>query len=349
MIKKNIGLTIIGATSYGAKETLRLIETHDKIHLAQVVSHSQAKQKLGEIHQNSTKYQDLITDSEFNIEKLLSYSHKYLLLCLPSEHSAEFIKDNYNKISAENISIIDLSGCCRIKNETLRHSNYPEAKKIGSLLNDFQYGLPEIYAEKIKNAKHISNPGCFATAAILSLYPISNLDIKLISIDGKSGSSGTGKSLQEAFHHPELNNDCFPYKIGNHRHEPEIIENIKTSKSKFELTFCPHVIPISRGMMVTSYVQLSSETSQDTACNLFNTTYKDKSFIRIKEEPVHIKNVVGSNYCDIHLVVKKNVVIISAAIDNLVKGMAGQAIQNINIMSSLSENYGLTQAGLGLT
>lgn len=347
-INNKIGISIIGTTSFGAKELLRLLEHHPYAQIAQLVSHSHNEKPLKSIHQNiSRTLEHFPVDAQLDIEKLDLFENKFVVLSLASEHSAEFIKQHYNTLTKKNISIIDLSGCCRIRDNFQRKKNYPESEDIIDQIPFFQYGLPEIYLEKIKRATHISNPGCYATAAILSVHPLSDLPILSISIDGKSGSSGAGKSLQQNFHHPLLHANSFPYKGGAHRHEPEITENLKINSIE-NLIFCPHVIPVSRGMLVTSYLVLKEKVSQEYIKSIFEKAYKDRPFIRLKDEPAQIINVVGSNFCDIHTQVRENIVIVTATIDNLVKGMAGQAIQNINIQSCIPEDSGLNYSALGI-
>lgn len=343
MAKKEIGVIIIGGTGYGAKEFLRLAQNHPEMDIAQVVSNSSSNLQINEIHPNLSSYSSLKFSEKINLDVLTSYNNKFIVLALPPEHSAQFIKENIDTAEKNNIKLVDLSGCCRIKNKESRIFHYPESESINSKISNFQYGLPELYREAISKCTHISNPGCYATSSILSIAPFTSLNIDHIIIDGKSGSSGAGKSLSPNFHHPELSSDAFAYKIGTHRHQAEIYENINC-----EIEFVPHVIPISRGMLTTSYIRLKEKHSEKDILDKLNSFYVKSSFITIKNSPPHIKDVIGSNYCHLYCTVKGKNIIVVSAIDNLVKGMAGQAIQNINIMCGLNEGRGISHNGLGL-
>jgi N-acetyl-gamma-glutamyl-phosphate reductase len=344
---KNIGVTIVGGTGYGAKEFLRISESHPYIEIAQIVSTNSPNESLKNLHPNLNKLSSLKTSKEIDLKLLKTFEHKFIILTLPTELSAEFILNYCEKANDSNIHIIDLSGCCRIKNKDTRNEFYPESNTIkNSLLNSFQFGLPELYRSEIPKATNIANPGCYATAAILSLAPLEKLKFINLVVDGKSGSSGAGKSPSETFHHPELNSSSFAYKIGTHRHQAEIKENARIGIDNF--IFCPHVIPISRGMLVTSYVTLENETNLKEVLDMFQNFYNKSYFVKMCKNPPKIKDIVGSNFCHLHLYVKNNLIIIISVIDNLNKGMAGQAIQNINLISNLEEQIGLESPALGL-
>ena len=347
-MKSKIGVILIGGSGYGAKEFLRLSEFHPEITIEQITSRGNSQLTVGEIHQNLVRYKDLKFSAEATFESLKDYPNKFAVLALPYESSIEFIKNNQLALEKNKIRIIDLSGGCRLKNKSTRTKFYPDSSHLEDKIYDsFQYGLPELFKTEIKSANNIANPGCYATCGILSLAPITKLPISHVAIDGKSGSSGAGRTLSEDFHHPELNASGFAYKIGKHRHQPEIRENLGLSEET-EFTFAPHVIPISRGMMVTTYAFFKESQKKGDVNLLFKNFYEASPFVRIRSNPPKIKNVIGSNFCDIFIEAEDKQVVISVVIDNLTKGMAGQAIQNMNIMSGLNEDLGLIGPGIGL-
>jgi N-acetyl-gamma-glutamyl-phosphate reductase len=346
-----IGIILVGGTGYGAKEFIRLSLNHPKLELAQIYSRSESDHSIDSIHRELSHLTHLKFSSALDLDILSKYEHKFFVLGLPHGESQNFIELHFEECKINNIHIIDLSGDFRIKEKTVRELWYPTKTTINEdVFNSFTYGLSEINKESIKTATHIANPGCFATGAIISLYPLTkNLSAEIvnISVDGKSGSSGGGKSPKSAFHHPELNGSAFSYSALNHRHEAEMKEclNIQDNSS---FAFAPHVIPISRGMLVSSYIFMKTEISEDRINSLFKQEYENSPFVRLLNSPPEIRLVAGSNFIDLHVVARKNVISVTACLDNLVKGMAGQAIQNINLMSGEDEKLGLNLAPLGL-
>lgn len=350
---KKIGIGILGGTGVGAGELLRLLINHEFCNVVSVVSSSESEKKISEVHSNLKKFYDFKFDQELNIESLNQYQEKIIFSSLPHGIGAKVLKDLINK-NIPNLKIIDLSGDFRIRNEDIHNKFYPETDYLKDLREKFIYGLAEKNREFIKTAKFIANPGCYATASILSILPLLNLEIVGdVVFDGKSGTSGAGKTLSQTLHHPFMNANLEAYKILDHRHEPEINEHLGNDENKkFSSFFVPHLIPISRGMIVTSYLNLKGKYSTDDLLNLFNEFYKDSFFIRVSKNSASIRNVVGSNFCDISVTARvldeRAQVVVVSAIDNLVKGMAGQAIQNMNLMCGLDETEGLKLSALGL-
>lgn len=344
------GIIIVGGTGYGAKEFLRLSLFHPFIEIVQILSSSASGKKIGDIHKELEGLISLSFESSLDLNLLKNYSKKFIILALPHGESLSFYINNKKTIEELNIHIIDLSGDFRLKDISLREKHYGHLPKAISLddYNSFTYGLSELNKNEIKKAKHIANPGCYPTASLLAIAPlIKNFELSSIVIDGKSGSSGAGRSPSASFHHPELNANSFPYKVLEHRHEPEMLEYGKVSTNTCFM-FVPHVIPISRGMLITSYIELKEEIEPKQIELAFTDFYKNSKFIRLRDTPVEVKNVCGSNFCDIFLKVREKQVVVCSTIDNLVKGMAGQAIQNINIISNYEEDEGLKLPGLGI-
>ncbi|HMO18929.1 MAG TPA: N-acetyl-gamma-glutamyl-phosphate reductase [Oligoflexia bacterium] len=359
MVNNIISVTLIGATGFGAKEFLRLSQFHPEIEVIEIVSKSSSGKRITELHPELSglttckedKFSSTICTSSFDLKKTNPSSQRnFILLALPHKESARFVEEYSEFLLESKVHIIDLSGNFRLNQSTPREKWYGQMSKeiYANCFSFFTYGLPEINREKIKVARHIANPGCYATASILALYPITkNLNAISIAIDGKSGSSGAGRSPSSVFHHPELNGNSFPYKVMDHRHEPEISENLSLP-SDLPLFFTPHVIPLSRGMLVSCYVHLREDISESYLDDLFINTFKNEKFIRLRNEPPQIKHVAGSNFCDIYWRIRGRQVSVIVAIDNLVKGMSGQAIQNINVISGLEESTGLDHSGIGI-
>jgi N-acetyl-gamma-glutamyl-phosphate reductase len=201
--------------------------------------------------------------------------------------------------------------------------------------------MPELYRDKIKNAKLIANPGCYPTASILPLLPFLSYidDNSNIFIDAKSGVSGAGKKLSETTHYVKINENIFSYNALTHRHTPEIKEKIELFANKgFNVVFVPHLLPVTRGMLVSIFVTLNSKVDANKTLKEF---YQNEPFVRIKDNPVDIKSVAGTNYCDIFVKQQDNVLFISSAIDNLLKGASSAAVVNANIMQGFEEDLGI--------
>ncbi|MCX5750322.1 MAG: N-acetyl-gamma-glutamyl-phosphate reductase, partial [Candidatus Saganbacteria bacterium] len=208
------------------------------------------------------------------------------------------------------------------------------------------YGSPEIYGPKISKAKLVANPGCYATSAILAVWPLVKKGLVKegsVIIDSASGVSGAGKNLTLATHFPECNEGYSAYKVATHRHTPEIEQELKT-----QVTFTPHLAPWNRGIFSTIYLKLKTQKKIEEIRKLYKGTYKDASFVRVVSALPNIKQVCGSNFCDICVQYDSHTeyVIILSVIDNLVKGAAGQAIQNMNLMFGLPETMGLLKVGM---
>jgi N-acetyl-gamma-glutamyl-phosphate reductase len=344
-----IGVSIVGGTGYGAGELLRLLANHPEVEVASVISSSNAGQPISSVHQQLASIYDYNFEKSIDLKKLAAYKKGFVIAALPHGVSAKFISEILPEIKANKLHLVDLSGDFRLKDQGLRNSHYPNGKEVDLLSKNFVFGLPEINREKIANAQFVANPGCFALTSILALAPLASLNLNAnIAIDGKSGSSGAGRSLGDSFHHPTANSNAFAYRVLSHRHEPEIAQGLnEVGANKFDLSFVPHVIPCSRGIYITAHVFLDSAASIEAIYKLYKSFYRQSPFVRIREKPPELNNVIGSNYCDISMTVKGNILVVTAATDNLIKGMCGTAIQNINLMSEIAEDTGLKLAGMG--
>ena len=246
--------------------------------------------------------------------------------------------------------VIDLSADYRLRNIKVYEKFYKTKHLDFQNLKQAVYGLPEIYRAKIKKARLVANPGCYPTAAILALAPLlscqSNIELKDIIIDAKSGMTGAGRRAAVNYFFSEINEDACAYKVNIHQHMPEINQELsKLATASVKAVFVPHMLSINRGIIETIYVKGQQLNKSQELIALYKRFYKAETFVRIRgnEDTVRIKDVVNTNFCDITVksFPKQNLVIIVSAIDNLVKGAAGQAVQNMNIMYGLPESLGL--------
>lgn len=233
--------------------------------------------------------------------------------------------------------IIDLSGDFRLQNTGLYEKYYNHKHTFPKAVEKFVYGFPEINKTKIANAHYVANPGCFALLSQFALLPFKNF-IRRANISAITGSSGSGKTPSQATHHPIRHHNVKSYKINLHQHIPEIIQTIGISET--QLNFVPTSGPFTRGIHLTAFVDLNKDFSQAVLENLFNKTYKNQPFIRIKSE-VELAAVVGSNFCDLAVYKTENGALVQGVFDNLIKGASGNAVQNFNIMFGFNETESL--------
>lgn len=334
---------IIGGTGYGAVELIRLIQNHPYLEVGTVVSNSQAGSDFSDSYPHLTNIVDQAFE-KFDAEKI-SKENEIVFLATPSGVSSSLAPQLLDK----GIKVIDLSGDFRIRSQNEYETWYKHTAPEEKYLSQAVYGLSEIYEEEIKGAALIANPGCYPTATSLGLLPIlkANLaDSKTIIIDAKSGVSGAGRGLSLTSHYAEINENLKAYKLGAHQHIPEI-EQVLTDETgnPITVTFTTHLVPMSRGIMITAYVNLTERISPNTVHDLYNKFYENHPFVRVRPAGKYpsTKEVSGSNCCDIglHVDPRTNRLTIISVIDNLVKGAAGQAIQNANIMNDWDVRTGL--------
>ena len=334
---------IIGGTGYGSIELVRLINKHPYLEIGSVVSNSQSGSNFDGIYPHLSDIVDQPLE-KFDVDRL-SEQNDVVFFATPSGVSSKLAP----QLVDSGIKCIDLSGDFRLRSGEVYETWYKHTPAESKYLNQATYGLSEIYAEKIKTASLIANPGCYPTATTLGLIPIlkTNLaDEKSIIIDAKSGVSGAGRGLSLTAHYSEINENFKAYKLGAHQHIPEIEQVLSDeSGSPTTITFTTHLVPMTRGIMCTMYVNLKEEISTKKVIDLYKQFYQESHFIRVRPEGnlPSTKEVSGSNYCDIglHVDVRTNRLTIISVIDNLVKGAAGQAIQNVNLMNGWNERTGL--------
>lgn len=334
---------IIGGTGYGAIELIRLLYNHPKLQVTKVISHSQSGEVLSSIYPHLKKLPEIkLVDLDM---KSLEAEIDVVFIATP----AGVAKNIVPEIQELDVQIVDLSGDLRLSSPVAYEEWYGKEAAPQNTIDQAVYGLTEIYKEEVQSAKIISNPGCFPTAALLGTIPALEKGIispKGIVIDGKTGVSGAGRTPTATTHFPETNDNVVPYKIGRHQHIPEVeqyLSNIVDEQVTMILT--THLIPMTRGLICTIYAELKQDITTKEVIELYETYYKDDKFIRILKEGEFpaTKAVQGSNFCDIGIWAdnRSNQLIITAAIDNLVKGAAGQAIQNTNLMNGWDEDLGL--------
>jgi N-acetyl-gamma-glutamyl-phosphate/LysW-gamma-L-alpha-aminoadipyl-6-phosphate reductase len=347
-----IPIGIIGGSGYTGGELLRILLNHPKVEIKAVTSREYAGEPVYRVHPHLRK----ITNLKFiepDIDKISSLCD-IVFLALPHGKSALIAK----KFLEVGVRVIDLSADFRLKNKEDYLKWYGWEHPCPELLEKAVYGLPEFHRDEIKNAKLVANPGCISTASILSITPVVKAGIvenERIVLDVKIGSSGAGMSVSKATHHPEHSNIVRVYKPVMHRHIAEIEQEVslKTGE-KVKVALTPHAIDMVRGILVTGHLFLKREISLQELWRLYREAYQNEPFVRIVREHKGLHrlpnplNTIGSNFCDVGFEIDPHVnrVITFGAIDNLIKGAAGQAVQNFNIMIGIDEKTGLEFAGV---
>ena len=335
-------VAILGASGYTGSDLLRLLLYHPKVEIKHLSAEKHAGKNISEVFPYLRNIIELDLQP-LNIE-LIPDNINFVFAALPHGKSASIVKE----LIERGKKVVDLGADFRLSCE-IYNQWYGGEHPCPELIEDAVYGISELYKDQIANSSLVANPGCYPESAILGLAPLlkSNLiEPDNIIIDSKSGVSGAGRSPDIAYHFCEVNEGVRAYKIGEHRHNPEIDEVLTNySGSEVRVFFTPHLIPMDRGILSTLYVRLKNEHSSKDLLDLYEYFYKEEIFVRIMPENIFPStlNVRGSNFCDIGIKTftqKKQAVIISV-IDNLVKGASGQAIQNMNIMMGFEEDLGL--------
>lgn len=341
---------ILGATGYAGIETLRLLLRHEYVEITRIVSHSYEGKKISELYPNLRGICD-IECTGLDADDIAS-NCDLVFTALPHGASKEVIPSLYNK----GVKVIDLSGDFRYDDPAVYEKWYGQPHSDPELLEKAVYGLCEIHREKIKGASLIGNPGCYTTCSITALYPIVNsgfADNHSIIIDAKSGVTGAGRGLALPSMFCECTETMKAYKIATHRHTSEIEQELSHAANEdIILSFTPHLAPMKRGILATCYINLKEKKTTAELIALYKDFYKGERFIRIYDEGElpEVKHIAGSNYIGIGIVVDEilNRAVIISCIDNLVKGAAGQAVQNMNIACGFPEHTALLDAGMYL-
>jgi N-acetyl-gamma-glutamyl-phosphate reductase len=331
---------------------LRLLGLHPKVKLVAATSEQSAGKSVDTVFPNLNGRLSL-TLEPLKLDRLIDRADLFFL-ALPHTTAMPVA----SLLIAKKKRVIDLSADFRLKDPNTYETWYKTPHLDPDLLNRACYGLPELHRTAIKSARLVANPGCYPTGALLGLLPLlakSRIDPGRIIIDAKSGVSGAGRSPGKAYHFPEVNESVAAYNIGRHRHLPEIEQELSgLARKKISVTFTPHLLPINRGILSTIYTRPNKPIETDEAVALFADYYKGEPIIHVLPtgELPNTRNVQGANDCHIGLAVDRHAgsktatLVVVTAIDNLVKGAAGQAIQNMNLMMGYDETLGLTAPGL---
>nr|WP_285848988.1 N-acetyl-gamma-glutamyl-phosphate reductase [Mesobacillus sp. MER 48] len=340
--RKNVKAAIIGTTGYGGGELIRILNNHPSFTIHSVHTTRDEKPVSAEYPHLTGIFDKVLTS--IDPEKIVDESD-IVFLATPSKVSGELVENFFNK----NIKVIDLSGDLRLKESNTYRNWYKHKPVDNSILAEAVYGLSEWNREEIVHASILANPGCYPTAALLGLAPVLKekvIDPNSIIIDAKSGVSGAGRSPSLGTLYAELNENFKIYKVNEHQHIPEIEQQVSFwNGDGVKITFSTHLIPVTRGIMTTMYVNLKEDWDTSRLLDLYEETYSRHPFVRVRKEGIFpaVKEVKGSNYCDIglHADSRTGRLTIVSVIDNLMKGAAGQAVQNANIMFGLDETAGL--------
>ncbi len=337
---------IIGATGYTGVELVRILSGHPEVEIVSLTSQTYADREFSSVFPSAAGFTGLVLEPQ-DAEKLAD-SCDVIFTALPHGVSMEVVETVVNKGK----KVVDLGADYRFDDVEIYEQWYKVKHKTPELAQESVYGLPEIHRDRIKKAGVIGNPGCYPTSIILGLAPLLRnrlIDFQTIIADSKSGVSGGGRGLNLAFHYAECNENFKAYNIGLHRHTPEIEQELsKLAGDKITMSFTPHLVPMTRGILSTIYASLTESRKTEELLELYRDFYKDEYFVRIHPQDRYpqTKWVYGSNFCDIGLTVdsRTNRVIVVSAIDNLVKGASGQAVQNMNILFGMPEKTGLDYA-----
>ncbi len=337
-----IKVGIIGATGYAGAELVRILLNHPNAELTGLSSVSFEGKNISEVYPS---LKNICDDTLVSADDVIENAD-VVFASLPHGLSEEIA----GKCMEAGAVLIDLGADFRLHDEAEYRTWYGKDYKYPALHADAVYSLPELYREATKTAKIIGNPGCYPTSIALGLMPVLKKDLAdtdHIIIDSKSGVTGAGRGLTQGTHYPDTNEAFAAYKAGEHRHTPEIEQTLSDiAGKKITVTFVPHLLPVNRGIESSIYVKLKDGVTKETVRAAYEEAYANEQFVRLEKvgNYANIKNVRYSNYCDIslHFDEHNNTLIVSSVIDNMVKGAAGQAVQNMNLRFGLAEHTGLT-------
>ena len=338
-----IRVGIIGATGYAGGELVRILSGHKDAEIKWYGSRSYIDQKYADVYRNMFQIVDAVCMDD-NMEELASQVD-VIFTATPQGLCASLVNEDI----LSKTKIIDLSADFRLKDVKVYEEWYKIEHKAPQFIEEAVYGLCEVNRESVKGARLVANPGCYTTCSILTAYPLAKeglIDMDTLIIDAKSGTSGAGRGAKIQNLFCEVNENMKAYGVASHRHTPEIEEQLGYAAGKpMVLSFTPHLVPMNRGILATEYAKLTRDVSWEDVKAVYDKYYGNEKFIRVLDRDVcpETKWVEGSNYVDIGFKIdpRTNRIIMMGAIDNLVKGAAGQAVQNMNLMFGLKESEGL--------
>jgi N-acetyl-gamma-glutamyl-phosphate reductase len=331
-----IKTAIIGATGYTGSELVRILSLHRQVQIVLITSETHQGKLFSDIH---PQFRNICDEKLHTAQNIDNYEPDLVFLALPHGVSMEYVR----KWKDKPFKIIDLSGDFRLSGPEIYTHWYQKEHSYPEGFEEFVFGLPELYREQIKNSRLVANPGCFPTGAILAAFPLLKegvVDPRRLIFDSKTGVTGAGVKPKLVTHYPNVGDNFKPYGIQKHRHTIEIQETLgHSTKREVTVQFTPHLLPVDRGILTSLYAFPVKSLSQQQLEKMYRKYYQHERFIRLMNDPPQIKHVRGTNYTDIsvHYDERTDNIMVFTALDNLVKGAAGQAIQNMNIMTGLDE------------
>lgn len=332
-----ISVGIIGGSGYTGKKLVQFCSQHSFVENIEIYGFTKAGMSLYSL------FPDLVNVTEnklINSIEDLSYSHDLYFVALPHGESLKYVP----QLIESGKKVIDLGGDYRLDDHEIYKEWYKNEHTSTSLLNDKKYGLADFYNLSEYNSNLTANPGCFPTSILLGLLPFTKYyadKILTVSSVSYSGTSGAGKSANKDFLLSEMDGNVKAYNVNGHRHQPEIMQELKKQGLKAPYSFTTHLLPISVGIYSTTVVHLENQIDENEIESLYKVIYKDTPFVRMRNTPPELKWVAGTNFCDINISIKGNTAVITSAIDNLIKGASGQAVQNMNKIYELEVSAGL--------
>jgi len=337
-------VAILGATGYTAAELAKLLLRHPEAEITAATSRQEGNPPLGTVHPSLAGRTDICLES-LSTEQLAERAD-VVFGCLPHGLSADYIP----QLVEAGLRVVDLSADYRLDDPAVYQQWYGQEHPDPARLPETVYGLPELFREKIRGASLVANPGCYPTSAILALAPLAReglIELDSIVIDSKSGVSGAGRTPKLTTHYPECNESIAAYNVGMHRHTPEIelivskAAGENAAATPVEVIFTPHLVPMDRGILTTTYSQPTGDVNEEDLLSLFRECYANEPFVRVVDHLPATKDCSGTNFCDVTVRVVRGRVLTISCIDNLVKGASGAAVQNFNLMCGYDEGLAL--------
>ncbi len=341
-----IKVSIIGASGYGGGELARLLVGHPEVEIVHLTAESKAGEAMADLYPNLRGFTSSITETADAAQ--IAKDSDLVFLALPTGKAMQLAP-----AIVPHARLIDLGADFRFKDPQVYEQWYKSPHASPELLADAAYGLTEFKRGEVRRAQIVGNPGCYPTAALLATLPLlqsGKVRTNGVIVDAKSGVSGAGRGLSMGTHFSEVNENVKPYNVAGHRHTPEIEQEMSALLGReMPVTFTPHLVPMTRGILVTAYLSVAGSVTTEEATSILREAYAGEPFVRVLADVLpQTKATSGSNFCDVAVRVDTHsgTLIAMAALDNLVKGASGQAVQNMNVMMGLPEDLGLWTPGL---
>ena len=341
-----IKVSIIGASGYGGGELARLLVGHPEVEIVHLTAESKAGEAMADLYPNLRGFTSSITETADAAQ--IAKDSDLVFLALPTGKAMQLAP-----AIVPHARLIDLGADFRFKDPQVYEQWYKSPHASPELLADAAYGLTEFKRGEVRRAQIVGNPGCYPTAALLATLPLlqsGKVRTNGVIVDAKSGVSGAGRGLSMGTHFSEVNENVKPYNVAGHRHTPEIEQEMSALLGReMPVTFTPHLVPMTRGILVTAYLSVAGSVTTEEATSILSEAYTGEPFVRVLADVLpQTKATSGSNFCDVAVRVDTHsgTLIAMAALDNLVKGASGQAVQNMNVMMGLPEDLGLWTPGL---